>query len=446
MEALAELRERYPPTHLQERWIANYTPDRFRRLHLVSAIRCTGPFDMDRFRRSVEGVAARHASLRAFIARDDRGLPWIGVADCIPVTLVDLQLADRDVHEVVDRFRLEQFDLESGPLFRVGVGCLDGDRRICVLVVHHVIADGWSLGVFWSEVLRLYQDEPERGRTVGRALAAPLQFTAELQRQKEWLASSAATLARTYWAGRLGLCRTPLVLPQGPSRRLEPGMPPVSGSLDAANCEKLVQASRLAGVPLSSVVLAAFATVLAAWGKGTDVVSWVCHTGRRRREAMQAIGSFVDMWLLSVEIVPDASPWRTVETVHSAMVEALPALSLPGVEIGKIFSELHPGVPGPAVVFNFLPTPAEGTGRIVSGSLVTEPMTVATRERYMPTQSGVTFFATVRWDKASLSWTLAFDPSVLDGATVDRASRYFGKALERIGTDSKDPLPAWCGF
>jgi hypothetical protein len=434
----------YPPNFLQERWIEQYSPDKYRRLHLVSAIRCTGHLDTGLLRRSVAWVEGRHAILRAIVVRDDFGVAWIAVADQGRTGLRELCMHERNIHEVVDEFRVEPFNLESGPLFRVAVGQVDDQQSICVLVIHHLISDGWSLGVFWSEVLHHY-NQHAAGRTKEASSPPALQFTEAMRRQKEWLSSAAAERARGYWRRRLEGCGKPVMLPNSRSCLPDASLPPISGCLGADDCMNLAQAARLAGVSFSSAVLAAFAVLLSSWGAGEDVITWVLHSGRRRKESMKAIGCFHDMWLLSARINSEMSLSEAMSTVHAAAVEALPALDLPAVEIGKELAAIHGDSLRPAAVFNFLPAPARGDhSRAGSGALVSEPVGVATRERYITSMSGgLKLFATVRWDQSVLDWNFFLDPEFFDDAAVEQASDFFSKVLRSMGSGAGAPIPSW---
>lgn len=434
MLAVAQEQTRYPPNYLQESWVSSYTPDRFQWVHLVSAIRCMGRIDVELLRRSFQWLVNRHAILRATVVRDDQDKLWLTTAEHVQVTLHQIQLEGRDLQEAVDGFTLQPFDLTLGPLFRAGVGRLDEQQHVCVMVIHHAITDGWSFGVIWSEVLRHYK---QQAAGHARPDAPAVQFTDAMLARREWLSSAAAERARGYWRQRFAGCHDPVVLP-GERRSAVPEarLPPIAGSLTPGESTRLVELARSAGVSVSSAVLAAYALLMAQWGGGEEVVTWVCHTGRRRKEAMRAVGCYFDMWLLRVRIEAGMSLIDSMRTVHSATVEALPVLDLPGMEIGAALNEAVGGIPKQSTVFNFLPlAPAASADRTTasdSSPLRVEPLVLAPRGRYVPASGGVALFVTPRWDRSSLHWEMLFDAAVFEDAEVEQASRRFARILRQM--------------
>lgn len=440
---MTDKQQQYPVTDLQALWISQYQPERYRRLHLVSCVRCAGRVSPELMSRAVGLVVARHGILRAVVRGDGAGLALqISQQSSIPVRTLNME--GRDLKEVVDAFRIEPFDLEAGPLLRVGIGEI-GDESVLVLVVHHVVADGWSLGIIWKEILSACAQYSPDAVAQQESPAPVYQFTEELQRRKAWLSSAAADNARQYWRRRFEGVQKPVVLPRDRrTSEVNPRLLPVSGHLETAESALLVSSARAMGVPISSALLAAFVTLLSIWGRGSDVMTWVCHTGRRRKEAMQAIGCFVDMWLLSVRVGDAMQLQELMVAVHRAVTEALPALGLPASEIGNQAAAMVGDESRPRVVFNYLPAPPESSSRATQGAFPrAEPVSVALRERHMQTMSGLTIFMNVRWDQGQLRWDLFFDPDDFEDSTIESASELFCSVLRLFGDASQDGSPGW---
>jgi hypothetical protein len=432
----------YPLTYLQTLWVTQYAPDMFRSMHMASAIRCKGLVDRELLRRSVEWVASRHDVLRSVVETDERGVLWFRVSDRPEIEFHDLLLDGRDVREVAEEFKVRPFDLGSGPLFRFGVVRVNDNEAICVLVIHHIIADGWSLGVFWFELLRHY-NRKGTAETVRREGALPAaQYTHIMRRQKEWLLSPEATRARDYWKRRLATCCEPVALPSRRSRLTDAMLPPVGGCLAAEECADLGKVAKLAGIPFSSAILAAFAMLLASWGSGKDVLAWIYHAGRLRQDSMKTIGCFMDMWLLSVPIDAEMSLADAMCAVHAAVVESLPVRQLPAIEIARILSAALGDI-RPMAVINFLPTRAAREAIPTDGNgLAAESMEVATPERYMRALSSKALLLTVRWDQSVLDWKFVFDPEVFEDAAIEQAALLFSEILGRMAALGKTPSSA----
>lgn len=417
-----------------------YVPERFHRLHLVSAMRCNRRVDAELMRLCFEWLALRHSIMRTVVERDDAGKVWFSVKDRLTVAIDELPANENGVRQAVDEFIQRPFDLTSGPLFRVAVGGAGDDQRICVLVIHHAIADGWSLGVIWSEIFHCYNSadflESQGSRQV-------LQFTDVMRSKAEWLASPAAEHAREYWRQRFAQDHEPFVLPTDRRTPLpEGGRPPVAGRIGAEHCRKLVQLAGSLGMPFSSLALAAFVVALARWARGDNVCTWVCHAGRRTRETMGAIGCFFDMWVLAANVDAGKPIAEVMTAVHAAVVEALPALDLPANDIGKVFSAVR-GESPPGTVFNFLPTPARGGNRPRPDTLIPEPMDLARGERYVYATSGVALFAKVVWDQSSLRWTMPFDPGSLEDSRVEELSDLLSVVLQAMCERPHEAIPDW---
>jgi hypothetical protein len=397
-------------------------------------------------RRCFEWLAYRHSILRAVVEREDAGATWFSLEDCLEVAIDELHQNGYDMREAVDEFIRKPFDLASGPLFRIAVGRIGDEQDICVLVIHHAIADGWSLGIIWAEILQRYNSGFDSGCRESGPLQV-LQFTDVMRRKAEWLSSPAADRAREYWGRRFAGGDGPFILPADRHSPLAAGSRfPVAGHLGAEQCEKLVQVARAIGVSFSSAVLSAFVVSLARWAGNDNVVTWVCHAGRRHKEAMGAIGCFFDMWVLAARIETRKSLAEAMVAVHTAVVEALPALDLPANEMGKVFSSVRGGDPPPGAVFNFLPLPAARSGRrSPSDSLVAEPMDLARGERYVYATSGVALFAKLYWDQSSLRWAMPFDPACFEDSTVEELSRFLSVILHAMCERQHEPIPELSG-
>lgn len=436
--------ERIPLTQLQQLWLTQYAPENFRRMHLVSSIRCTGAMDRDLLRESFEWLAQRHAVLRGSMRSDESG-KWMFIAGRIDIELHELSMDGRDVQDTIDDVVMLPFDLESGPLFRVAIVRLGETACVCALVMHHAISDGWSLGIVWPEVLRYCNMKASPDESRAQVPGPPMQYTDVMRQQHQWLHGPAAERARSYWMERFANCDSPVTLPFSRQTPVsDTPLPPVAGSLPKDESTKLAQVARQAGVAFSSAVLAAYVALLASWGEGSTVQTWVCHTGRRRKEALKAIGCFLDVWPLQVRIDRRMTLREVMCKVHSATVEALPMLDLPGAEIGKAITMTHGAQARPGTIFNFRPAPRPGAGQV--GRAVTGEILVrAPRSRYVSSGSGMALFATVNWDQTTLTWNFLFDPQRFEDAVLEDVSRMFAAILRQMSEGAVAVVPRWTG-
>ncbi len=134
----------------------------------------SGPLRPDLIGRAVDEIVRRHEALRTTLPDED-GEPWQRVAEelTVPVVTHDLRAEPERLDDRVAELAGEPFDLAEGPLLRVVLFRLAEERWVVFLNAHHVVVDGWSLGLFWEELLTLY-DAYDAGRP-----AVPVRGTAD---------------------------------------------------------------------------------------------------------------------------------------------------------------------------------------------------------------------------------------------------------------------------
>ncbi|WP_239130435.1 condensation domain-containing protein, partial [Sinosporangium siamense] len=238
-----------------------------------------GPLDAARFRAAWEAVVARHASLRASfrwrgsgqavqtIARDARP-PWReeDLSDLVDAGSPADQVT-RAVEELAAAEREQRFDLTRAPLLRLLLIRLAENRHVLVLTSHHLVIDGWSMPLIFSEVTAVYSGDelpPEHSFR---------DYLAWLGRQDK-----AASLAA--WRAELAGAEEPtLVAPADPARVAT--LPEsVITQLPPALAKMLAELCRTFDLTLSTVFQAAWALLLARLSGRTDVVFGTTVAGR----------------------------------------------------------------------------------------------------------------------------------------------------------------------
>ncbi|TYB45793.1 non-ribosomal peptide synthetase, partial [Nonomuraea sp. PA05] len=205
-EPMAAHAVRRPVTHAQERTLISHglLPHAYERFNGYYAWRFTGPVDGRALRGALECLAGRHEALRTRFEWGSAG-PVQVVEPVVPVEVETVDLRDRDpaVADAVRHERAERpFDLSRAPLFRCTLILLDGGVSVLVLVVHHLVCDGWSIEVLCRELCEAYE-----GRASGLPPAGmrPGEFAA-------WQRGLDHGDGLAYWTERLAGV-TPLALP-----------------------------------------------------------------------------------------------------------------------------------------------------------------------------------------------------------------------------------------
>src|SRR5918997_1581662 len=143
------------------------------------ALRLVGPLDVAALTAALQALPARHESLRTtFDQVDGKAVQLVHPAHDLPVPLVDLSGSSNRSSDELDRVLSEEysrpFDLRRGPLFRALLVRLSEREHVLLLTAHHIVTDGWSMGVLTDELGSLYQ-AARRGEEA-TLLPPPLQY------------------------------------------------------------------------------------------------------------------------------------------------------------------------------------------------------------------------------------------------------------------------------
>jgi len=310
---------------------------------MPQAIRLHGYLDTDVLARAFSSVVARHESLRTtFESTDGTPRQVIHEAGPVPVELVDVS-PDKDpatsARNLVADEIARPFDLSSGPLLRVTVLRLGATDHVLCLVMHHIVADGWSMGVFMSELNTLYRaflaDEPSPLPDL------PVQYADFAVWQREWLAEETLRGQVDYWRDRLAGLAPALELPEDHAR---PATLSYVGAVTtfevpAEVVARLRALSREQGVTLFMTLLAAFQLLLSRYTGTTDIAVGSPIAGRVRPELEGLIGFFVNTLVLRTDVSGDPSFTELLGRVRET---ALGAYSHQDLPFEQLVAELAP--------------------------------------------------------------------------------------------------------
>jgi amino acid adenylation domain-containing protein/non-ribosomal peptide synthase protein (TIGR01720 family) len=297
--------------------------------HLGQAFSIKGPIDEAALARAFDALLARHEGLRTAFPADADGRAR---AEIIPpgrglLRTVDLETrsgADQAgaISAEEDRIYCEPFDLERPPLLRATLLRLGKDRHRLVLCVHHLVFDGWSIGIVARELSDLYAVETG----VRSAALAPLSLSyadyAFWQRRRAEEPAWKQTLA--WWEDRLrGL--PPLELPADRNR---PAQASGKGGgirfeISAASADRLRALARREGATLFAVILAGYEAGLSRHSGQTDFGVGVSVAGRTHRTLEELAGMFVNTIVFRAALNGDPSFSSLVRRVQGEAVESL---------------------------------------------------------------------------------------------------------------------------
>jgi amino acid adenylation domain-containing protein len=337
------------PTQLsfaqQRLWFLDqYQPDRSV-YNVSSALWLKGRLDLDAIKQSIAEVVRRHESLRTTFANVN-GEPLQVIAPAISDCLTVIDLRDRAENEREDQARRlasgearRPFDLEQGPLFRATLLRLDEADHILVLLMHHIVSDGWSMGVLHRELSILYQAFSRSQPFLLEAL--PIQYADYALWQRQWLQGQVLESELSYWTKQLQEVPAILDLPRDHPR---PSVQSYRGArqsiqLSRELAQRLKALSQKEGVTLFMTLLAAFSALLYRYTGQTDIVVGSPIAGRNRTEIEGLIGFFVNTLVLRSDLSGNPTFRELLRRVRKTSLEAYEHQELP---FEKLVEELKP--------------------------------------------------------------------------------------------------------
>uniref|UniRef100_UPI00124DA0B8 non-ribosomal peptide synthetase n=1 Tax=Gemmobacter serpentinus TaxID=2652247 RepID=UPI00124DA0B8 len=276
---------------------------------IPAALRLKGRLDEAALEGTLAALVQRHESLRTtFPLQAGSPVQRIAAEMSVPLHHLDLtDLAPDRIEEEAARLSLAEaqrpFDLGSGPLLRVSLLRLGAEDAVLLFNMHHIISDGWSMGVLIAEVAAIYgallQGDPDP------LPALTVQYGDFALWQRNWLTGARLKEAEDFWLGQLG--GLPPVPVQLPTDRPRPAAQSHRGAthsfdLDAATTAGLRRLAARHGATLFMVLNAAYAVLLARYSGQSDIVIGSPIANRRVPALESLVGFFVNTLVLRHQV------------------------------------------------------------------------------------------------------------------------------------------------
>ncbi len=297
-------------------------------------LRFTGALDVEVLRQTLSEVARRHEVLRTTFA-EIAGEPQQIVAPpseiSLPVVdLCELEAAEQEaaVQRHLEQAAQQQFDLSRGPLMKTEMLKLAEDEHVLYLTLHHIIADGWSMGVLVNEVGTLYEALAE-GRESPLA-ELPIQYADYAIWQRQWLQGEVLEGLLNYW--REQLTGAPfLELPSDYSREAEQTFGSQSRTFELSRelTAALNELTRREGVTLFMTLLACWQLLLARYTGQDDIVIGSPIANRNRAEVEGLVGLFVNILVLRTQVAGEMTFLELLARVREMCLGAYAHQDLP---------------------------------------------------------------------------------------------------------------------
>ncbi|MBW4637352.1 MAG: amino acid adenylation domain-containing protein [Gloeocapsa sp. UFS-A4-WI-NPMV-4B04] len=335
----------FPASFSQQRlWFLNSLAPGNPFYNVSAAIRATGHLNITVLEQTFNEIVRRHEVLRTIFEMTEGQLNQVIVEDVtLSLSVVDLGYLPATEREAAARQQAiaksqYPFDLTADILLRVTVFQLDSTDHILLLNLHHIIADGWSIGVLIREMSTLYAAFNFSKPSPLPEL--PIQYADFAHWQREWLQGEVLELQLSYW--RSQLANLPLL--NLPTDRTRPAVQTYRGATHTLEVSKSLTTSlealgQQAGVTLFMTLLAAFQTLLHRYTGQLDIVVGSPIANRNRAELEPLIGFFVNSLVLRTDLSGNPTFRELLEQVREVTLGAYAHQDLP---FEKLVQELHP--------------------------------------------------------------------------------------------------------
>ncbi|MGF1937503.1 MAG: non-ribosomal peptide synthetase [Nostoc sp. ChiQUE02] len=442
----------FPTSFAQQRlWFLNQLAPGNPFYNVSTALRLTGCLNFTALKQTFNEIVRRHESLRTrFIMVEQQPVQAIPAESCtnapsltILLPLIDLrnfesQERETQLQQIVTQEAQRPFNLTTGPLLRVKLLQLDEAEYVLLLNLHHIVADGWSIGVLIRELGVLYKAFAEDKRASLPEL--PIQYADFAQWQREWLqgvganGTSPLQTQLAYWQKQLdGISVLNL-----PTDRLRPVIPTYRGAkqfLELPNSltQKLEALSYQEGVTLFMTMLAAFQTLLYRYTQQEDIAVGSAIANRNRSELEGLIGFFVNSLVLRTDFSGNPTFRELLNRVREVSLGAYSHQDLP---FEKLVEELHPERdlsyhPFFQVVFSLQNTPIAA---LELPELTLSPFEFDSKTAKLDLEFHL-------WqDLESLKGQMVYSTDLFDNTTITRMLGHFQTLLESIVANPEQRL------
>ncbi|HEX5601466.1 MAG TPA: condensation domain-containing protein, partial [Pyrinomonadaceae bacterium] len=418
-----EARSHAPLSFAQQRlWFLHQLEPDSIAYNMPTALRLTGRLNTEALEWGINEIIRRHEILRTTFRLVDNQPVQI-IADHLTLEMPVVEVRETEVMRLATEEAQRPFDLETGPLVRARLLRLNADEWVLIFTMHHIISDGWSMGVLVNEMASLYQRQPLPELAV--------QYADFSEWQREWLTQGNLERQLNYWKQQLG---GELPVLELPTDRVRPPRQSFRGavrrfSLSEDLSEAIKNLGRQEGATLFMTLLAAFQSLLHRYTNQTDIFVGTGIANRNRAELESLIGFFVNTLVLRTDFGGRPTFRELLRRVRDLTLEAYAHQDLP---FEKVVEELQP---------------ARDLSRNpifqVSFALQNAPMQelqlpgLALRTQEFETLTTRFDLECHVWDETGgLQGFLFYSTDLFDEATVDRLIEHYRNFLQAVVADA----------
>ncbi|SMC29902.1 amino acid adenylation domain-containing protein, partial [Andreprevotia lacus DSM 23236] len=431
-----------PLSHAQHRlWFLDQLEPGNPFYNIPNAMRLCGNLDIDALQSALDEIVRRHETLRTHFALvDGQAVQIIGNAFKIALPLVDLttlsaQQREDEARQLADAEARVPFDLASGPLLRAKLLRVAADEHILLYTLHHIVSDGWSMGVLFRELAALYQ-----AHLLGQASPLPeltIQYADFAQWQREWLTGAVLQQQGNYWQKQLANAPALLALPTDRPRPVVQGYAGATHdfTINAETGTALNTLARDTQSSLFMVLAAAFNVLLQRYSGQHDICLGTPIANRNRDEVEPLIGFFVNSLVLRTDLEGNPSFKALLLQVRQTTLDAYAHQDLPFDQVVELLKPERSTSHAPLFQVMLALQNAPMDALDLPG-LTLKPATASTATAKLDLRLAVFEHA------GTLMCSVEYKTDLFDSATIERLGRHFTCLLAAIAADPACPINA----
>jgi len=449
--SIVEQREHLPLSFAQQRLWFLAQIGASQAYHIANGWRLKGQLDRAALRGALDRIVVRHEALRTtFVAIESQPVQRIAAAEesrfhLLEHDLVGATEAQTELDRLTKEEAASEFDLEAGPLIRGRLIRLGEEEHALLITMHHIVSDGWSMGVFIRELSVLY------GAYV-RGEADPLpelevQYADYAVWQRQWIEGELLRQQAEYWERKLAGAPTLLELPADHAR---PAEQEYAGGwvrivLDENLTRRLKGLSRRHGATLYMTLLAGWGALVARLSGHEDLVTGTAVANRGRTEIEGLIGLFVNRLALRLDVSGSPSVGELLERVKEEVLAAQQHQDIPFEQVVEIARPVRSLSHSPLfqVVFDWEQNADGGEGRAMPGTTKArrhKALTLGPLGAVSDVTSKFDLSLILRDAGERIVGGLVYATSLFERATVERYLGYLRTLLEGMVTDETQAI------
>ena len=427
----------YPLSFAQRRlWFLDQLDPGIPLYNIPMVMRLRNRLNLKALEKAYSEIVSRHKSLRTtFSTIEEQPVQIIAPASKQLLTVVDLSELpsaerEREAKRLAEREAVQPFDLSVGPLLRLSVICLGPEDYFILFTMHHIISDGWSMGVLVREVVSLYG-----AFVTGQPSPLPplaIQYIDYAVWQRERMKGEAFEQQVEYWKKALtgvSALEFPLDYPRASMQSFRGAVVNVEiGSEVTAALKELAQREEST---LFMILMAAWQVLLMRYTGQEDIAVGTPIAGRTQAETDRLIGFFINMLVLRTDLTGAPSFRQLTRRVREV---ALAAFAKQDVPFEKLVEELNPER-------DLRQTPLFQTVVVLQNTPDAPDETAQASDMQpigLEAEDGMAKFELMLslMERVGKLWgVIQYKTGLFEAATIERLARHFEQLLETIAAN-----------